>query len=134
MTGILDAERRPQMKEALQFLFADPKAVSRQMVADMLAHRRIDGVPESLRRIAEGFVADERQAVDLRAVLGDLDRPVQIIWGSEDAVLPIAQSDGLDSRISVHPIEGTGHMPHMEAAAVVNRLLLGFIEASEAHL
>ena len=133
VTGLLEAERRPQMKEALQHLFAGPKAVSRQMVADMLAHRRTDGVPESLRTIANGFVAGDRQIVDLRSALGALECPVQIIWGSEDAVLPVAQSDGLDERIAIHRIEGAGHMPHMESAAAVNRLLLDFIEASEAH-
>jgi pyruvate dehydrogenase E2 component (dihydrolipoamide acetyltransferase) len=102
------------------------------MVADMLAHRRTDGVPESLRTIAKGFVAEDRQIVDLRSALGDLECPVQIIWGIEDAVLPVAQSDGLDERVAVHRIEGAGHMPHMEAVAAVNRLLLDFIQASEA--
>jgi pyruvate dehydrogenase E2 component (dihydrolipoamide acetyltransferase) len=130
--GLPDAERRPQMKAALGHLFADPGAVSRAMVADMLAHSRIDGVPDSLRNVADGFVNDGQQTLDLRADLDALACPVQVIWGQDDAVLPIAQCQGLDARIAVHRIDGAGHMPHMEAAAAVNRLLLGFIEAHEA--
>ncbi|MOA69405.1 2-hydroxy-6-oxo-6-phenylhexa-2,4-dienoate hydrolase [compost metagenome] len=49
-----------------------------------------------------------------------------VIWGSDDAIIPAAHSDGLSAQVEV--LSGQGHMVQMEAAEQVNRLILGFIE------
>ena len=67
------------------------------------------------------------QAHVVRDRLGELEMPTQVIWGRQDQILPVAQSDGLPSKIAVHSIDGAGHMAHMEAAGEVNRLLAAFI-------
>ena len=56
--------------------------------------------------------------------------PVQLIWGAEDKIIPAAHASTLPSRVHVSVLPGTGHMPHMEKAAEVNRLMLDFL-ASE---
>ena len=58
--------------------------------------------------------------------------PVQIIWGREDRIIPVAHAEALAARLPVHIIEQTGHLPHMERAGDVNRLLKRFIEGAPA--
>ena len=58
-------------------------------------------------------------------------RPVaartQIIWGYEDRILPVAHAEALAGKLPVHIIDGAGHLPHMEKAGEVNRLIAAFI-------
>ena len=44
-----------------------------------------------------------------------------------DRILPLRHAEGLPAPVAVHIVEGAGHMPHMEKAAEMNRLLLGFL-------
>lgn len=129
LEGFLAADRRKAMKEVLQHLFADPSVVSGEMVEDTLRMKRMDGAMEALHRIAAGLVRDGRQAEDLRPILDRLDVPTLVIWGEADAIIPAAQAEGL--RVSVQIVAGAGHMPQMERAAEVNRLIAAHLAAAE---
>ena len=59
------------------------------------------------------------------AGLGSL--PVQVIWGALDQIIPASHAVGLPENVKTHVLPGAGHMPHMERAADVNRILLEFI-------
>jgi pyruvate dehydrogenase E2 component (dihydrolipoamide acetyltransferase) len=72
-----------------------------------------------------------RQAEDLRPALARLRAPVLVVWGAEDRVMPVAHSEGLPGNVTLHRLEGAGHMPQMEAAATVNRLLAEHAAAAE---
>jgi len=117
------AGRRKEMKAVLASLFAAPDTVSRDMVEELLKYKRLDGVDQALRGIAEAVFPDGRQASVLAERLAELTQPVQVIHGREDRIVPPAQAEGLPARVAVTMIEGAGHMPQMEAAAEVNRLI-----------
>lgn len=123
--GFLAAGRRPQMKAALERLFADPGVVTRPMVDDALAMKRTDGVQDALARIAAATMPAGRQTYDGRATLAGLRVPVQVIWGEADGVIPPAYAAGLPDAVAVHVLPGAGHMPQMEQAARVNELMAG---------
>lgn len=56
--------------------------------------------------------------------------PVLLLWGKQDAVIPIAQAEDVKRRIpSVEfvPIDSSGHLPQLEQAAVFNAAMLGFL-------
>jgi pyruvate dehydrogenase E2 component (dihydrolipoamide acetyltransferase) len=55
--------------------------------------------------------------------------PTQIIWGREDRIIPLAHAEALADRVPIHVIDGAGHLPHMEKAGEVNRLIAGFLAA-----
>jgi pyruvate dehydrogenase E2 component (dihydrolipoamide acetyltransferase) len=125
--GFVRAARRREAAEVLNLLVHDPALVSRRMVEDVLRYKRLDGVPEALARIAEAWFAGGRQAVDLAERIATLAVPVQVIWGREDRIIPVAHAETLASRFPVHIIDEAGHLPHMEKASEVTRLVNRFI-------
>lgn len=123
LAGFIACDNRKEMKGLLQQLVADPELVGRQLVADMLAFKRIDGVPEALATIAAGFTADGRQSVDLRGGLAGLGMPVKVIWGDQDRIIPASQAADLPGNVSTHVLPGYGHLVQLEAVAEVNAIL-----------
>ncbi len=121
--GFIAANRRKEMKAMLALLFAAPGAVSRDMVEELLRYKRLDGVEAALRGIAGAVFPGGRQGTVLAERLSELAQPVQVIRGREDRIIPPAQAEGLPAKVAVATIEGAGHMPQMEAAAEVNRLI-----------
>jgi pyruvate dehydrogenase E2 component (dihydrolipoamide acetyltransferase) len=127
--GFIAAERRKEMKSVLQMLFADPKLVTRDLVNEVLKYKRLDGVDESLRVLADGVFPGGKQKEVLARELAESEVPVLVIWGGEDRVLPVEHAGSLDgARIEV--LEGQGHMVQMEAAGEVNRRIQAFLNSS----
>lgn len=132
LEGFARADRRKDMQEVMGKLFADPSRVTREMVDASLEYKRLDGVPEALAALMGSMLeADGRQRGGLRETLASLAMPVQVIWGTQDAIIPVSQAEGLPANVVVHRIEGAGHMPQMEAAGEVNRLILEQARKSE---
>jgi pyruvate dehydrogenase E2 component (dihydrolipoamide acetyltransferase) len=127
--GFIAAERRKEMKNVLGLLFADPELVNRQLVNDVIRFKRLDGVNEALRKVADNVFPDGKQAdvPDLSAV----DAPMLVIWGSEDRILPVSHSENVPGNARVEVLEGVGHMPQMEAAGQVNRLIGDFLDGQD---
>ncbi len=121
--GFIAAGRRKEMRAVLGLLFTDPALVSRDMVEEVLKYKRLDGVAAALATIAGAAFPGGRQSRDLKSCLGDLRMPVQVIWGRQDRILPVAQSNGLPANVPVHVLDDAGHMAHMEASAQVNALI-----------
>ncbi len=126
--GFVRASRRREAVEVLNLLVHDPSLVSRTMVEDVLRYKRLDGVASALATIAEAWFAGGRQSLDLTARLAGLKLPLQIIWGREDRIIPVAHAAALGDRLPVHILNDTGHLPHMEKAGEVNRLIKRLIE------
>jgi pyruvate dehydrogenase E2 component (dihydrolipoamide acetyltransferase) len=127
--GFVRMARRREAVEVLNLLVHDPTLVSRTMVEDVLRYKRIDGVTTALEAIARAWFAGGRQTRDVLAEVTALAAPVQIIWGRNDSIIPVAHAEALASRLPVHILEAAGHLPHMEKASEVNRLIKRFIES-----
>lgn len=128
--GMIEAPRRKEMQAVLETLFFDPALVSRDMAMNVLKSKRIDGAVECLRAVAARCFPGDVQAFRVREELSSLRPPVQVIWGEADRIIPAAQATNLPGTIQVHRLEKAGHMVHMEKAADVNQLILGFIAAT----
>lgn len=132
LDGFIAAERRKPMRDVLARLFHDPAVVTTDMVEGSLRMKRTDGVTESLRRLAASLFPAGRQATDLRPVLASMAAPVLVIWGAADAILPAAQMQGLPATVRTATLPAAGHMPQMEQAGEVNRLLADHVRTNEA--
>jgi pyruvate dehydrogenase E2 component (dihydrolipoamide acetyltransferase) len=126
--GFVRMARRRDAVEVLNLLVHDPALVSRTMVEDVLRYKRIDGVTPALEAIARAWFVGGQQSRDIRAEITALAAPVQIIWGRDDKIIPVAHAVALASRLPVHILDAAGHLPHMEKAGEVNRLIRRFIE------
>ena len=125
--GFVKMERRREAQDVLRLLVHDPELVSRTMVEDVLRYKRLDGVAAALAKIAGACFPDGRQAPDRTAALIGLTMPVQVIWGRDDRIVPAAHAEALQGRVPVHILDNAGHLPQMEKAAEVNRLIAAFI-------
>jgi pyruvate dehydrogenase E2 component (dihydrolipoyllysine-residue acetyltransferase) len=123
ITALVRTSRRREATEALRLLVHDPSLISRAMVEDFLRYKRLDGVAAALETIARAWFPDGRQAVDMRAALASLAMPVQVIWGADDRIIPAAHAEAAAPRAKLHVLDGVGHLPHMERAGEVNRLI-----------
>lgn len=130
VTGFIEANRRKEMKPVLTKLFADESAVSRDMVNDVLKYKRIDGVEDALRAIVRDVFPGGVQAISLRERLSEIAVPVQVVWGAADRIIPPSQTSNLPESVSVHVLDGAGHMVHMEKAAEVNALIEEILTAA----
>jgi pyruvate dehydrogenase E2 component (dihydrolipoamide acetyltransferase) len=125
--GFVRASRRRDATEVLGLLVDDPALVSRSMVEDVLRYKRLDGVTAALTKIAETWFGGGRQSLDLTTRLAELTMPVQLIWGRNDRIIPVAHAEALATRLPVHILEAAGHLPHMEKSGEANRLIEQFI-------
>ncbi|HJU16279.1 MAG TPA: acetoin dehydrogenase dihydrolipoyllysine-residue acetyltransferase subunit [Stellaceae bacterium] len=128
--GFAKMARRREATEILGLLVHDPALVSRNMVEDVLRYKRLDGVDAALAAIAASWFGGGRQQLDLAGRIAGLPLPVQVIWGREDRIVPVAHAEALASRLPVHILEEAGHLPHMEKAAETGRLIRSFIDAA----
>lgn len=106
-----------------------------------------DGYLEDLRELyaADGYhgayLATVRSLVTLRAVVGaeydlssrlpEVEAPLQLIWGADDPLFPVAHATRAhalvaNSRLAV--IEGAGHTPQAERPEQFNRVLRDFLD------
>ena len=120
--GFVSAASRKELKPKLHHLFADKSLVNRSMVDDLLKYKRIDGVQDYLEALKAALFDGGSQAVDIAKGLEALDIPLLVVWGAEDAVIPVAHADAV-SGAEVVVIDGAGHMVQMENANRVNELI-----------
>ncbi|RMF11425.1 MAG: acetoin dehydrogenase dihydrolipoyllysine-residue acetyltransferase subunit [Alphaproteobacteria bacterium] len=130
ITNFLGAKKRRDMKAAAELLFADSALVTRDMLEDMIRFKRLDGVEEALKAIAEATLLGENLP-DLRARLGDIKAPILGLWGAKDQVITVPDTAALPENIKAHLFDDAGHMAHMEAANEANEIIEAFLEEQD---
>ena len=120
LRGFADAQTRRELKAVIGQLFDDESLVTRQLVDDLLAYKRLDGVDEALHALADALLDGEAQRGDSAASLAAIGgaAPVTVIWGRADRIIPAAQAESVAGAVR-HLIDGAGHMPQMERPAEV---------------
>jgi pyruvate dehydrogenase E2 component (dihydrolipoamide acetyltransferase) len=121
--GFAKAASRRELKPVLELLFNDPSLVSRQMIDDVLKYKRLDGVEALLLELNAGLFAGGRQAEQPGLELESTGKPVLVVWGQEDRIVPAAHAANAPPGATVERFAGAGHMVQMERAGEVNRLL-----------
>lgn len=123
INGFIETSRGKKLEPILQMLVANPALVTRDMIEDVLKFKRIDGVDAALKKMRDAIFPGGKQGVILRDAVGKVKAPIQIISGSQDRIVPAKHAEGLPGNVKVHSFANAGHMPHMEAASDVNRLI-----------
>jgi pyruvate dehydrogenase E2 component (dihydrolipoamide acetyltransferase) len=120
LRGFADAQTRRELKPVVGQLFADESLVTRQVVDDLLAYKRLDGVDEALHTLLGLLLDGDAQAADSTAALAVVGGalPVSVVWGASDRVIPPDQAERVTGAAR-YVVDGAGHMPHMERPAQV---------------
>jgi pyruvate dehydrogenase E2 component (dihydrolipoamide acetyltransferase) len=120
LRGFADAQTRRELKPVIGQLFDDESLVTRQLVDDLLAYKRLDGVDEALHALADTLLDGEAQRGDSAASLAAIGGavPITVVWGRADRIIPAAQAESVAGAVR-HLIHGAGHMPQMERPAEV---------------
>ena len=120
LRGFADAQTRRELKPLIGQLFADESLVTRKVIDDLLAYKRLDGVGEALHALLGTLLDGDKQRADSAAavtVIGGVV-PVTVVWGSADRIIPPAQAESVAGAVC-YLLDGAGHMPHMERPAEV---------------
>ena len=120
LRGFAGAQTRRELRPVVGQLFADESLVTRQVVDDLLAYKRLDGVDAALHALLGTLLDGDTQRIDSAAALAAIGGavPVTVVWGSADRIIPPAQA-GAVAGAARHLLDGAGHMPHMERPAEV---------------
>jgi len=124
LRGFADAQTRRELKPVVGQLFADESLVTRQLVDDLLAYKRLDGVDQALHALLDTLLDGESQRGDSAAALAASGSavPVTVIWGRADRIIPAAQAESVPGAVR-HVIDAAGHMPQMERPAEVQAVI-----------
>jgi pimeloyl-ACP methyl ester carboxylesterase len=120
------AVRRVLVWGTLLQLFHDRDRVTAERVDEYLAPLERPGTVQSLRALLEAPASEWRRLED---VLGSVSAPTLIVWGEQDAWLPVAHAARFGSAIPgsrVVVLPGCGHLPQEERPADVLELIRGF--------
>ncbi|HEY1345998.1 MAG TPA: acetoin dehydrogenase dihydrolipoyllysine-residue acetyltransferase subunit [Streptosporangiaceae bacterium] len=120
LRGFAGAQTRRELKPVVGQLFADESLVTRQVVDDLLAYKRLDGVEAALHAMLGTLLDGDTQRIDSAAALTAAGGAVRVtvVWGRADRIIPAAQAEAV-AGAARHLIDGAGHMPHMERPAEV---------------
>ena len=97
------------------------------MVDDVLKYKRLDGVGELLSTLNSGLFGAGQQVAQPGLALATVAKPVLMIWGRDDQIVPAAHVAQAPAGATVEIFDGVGHMAQMERANDVNRLILRHI-------
>ncbi|TCD15357.1 alpha/beta fold hydrolase [Oricola cellulosilytica] len=108
-----------EVRSALSRMTAQDAAISDQVIGALVKQRADPNLGETLAELAKLLFGGGGQGVLDLAGLEAIDCPVNVVWGADDPILPVRQSQGLPKRFGVRQIVGSGHMLLEEAPGEV---------------
>lgn len=116
-----DAE---SLRAILPAFFGSSFSVSEDVIRQMAQERENPEVVKRLTAFAASAFKDGKQGVlPLDAILRP-DLPTTIIWGDEDRILPVHQTDDLPAHVELIRVRTMGHMVMQEAPQQVVKAIL----------
>ncbi len=75
------------------------------------------------------FYYDSIPYLDRYKSLNSLNKPVLLVWGTEDHTVPLQYSDSIKAVLKVRFLEvsDAGHLPYLEKPEIVNKAVLEFL-------
>jgi pyruvate dehydrogenase E2 component (dihydrolipoamide acetyltransferase) len=117
------------IRTELSHFFAHQGLVQQALVEQLYQQRLQPGAREALLATTEAAFGGNHQHIDLRETLAALHNKALLVWGNEDAVIPVAHAQQASrtagSRVDV--FEACGHCPHIERAEAFNQLATTFL-------
>lgn len=123
LRGIVTATRAASLAPWLRQLVHDPELITDGYAQAAASLRRNPDLRAAQGAMMEELFPDGVQAFDLCAALHRVSCPARIIWGKRDKIIPWSHALQAPGHISLNLFEDVGHLPHVEAADALHRLL-----------
>jgi len=131
LVSLLAAPPSPEASRALlELFFEDRRLVLDGGVAEHHAALARPGAQDAIRALAADSFAGDGQRERIDARLGELGRPVLVVWGERDRVFPAAHATRAGSAadgVEVAVIAGAGHAPQVENPVAVAGVVAAFL-------
>lgn len=124
------------IRAVVRSCFYDTRRIPEWVYADAVRYTRAGAGAEFCRVMNQVATIFGLRASLQRAWLEKLDRlrcPTLVVWGREDAVLPVAHAEaarGLIPNVRVEIIPGAGHLLMVECPGEFLRAVLAFLEST----
>lgn len=121
--GICKASRAESLGPWLKSLVADDRIVTDSYVRLAMTARSDANLRAAQAAMSDALFPDGVQSFDLRAALDGVQMPTRLIWGRQDEIIPWKHALRAPGRVGLHLFDGVGHMPQLEAAEEVGKIL-----------
>ena len=112
-----------EIELALSRLFYDLRWVSKDLIEATKKNFGSSSRRVQARNLLKSIFPSGSQEWDGQSLLSKLNQPVRIIWGEEDLILPVRHLNGLPGWVAQHRLSKVGHVPQIEAAPLLLRIL-----------
>ena len=123
IAGFVAAKTEAALRVWMQNLVHAPDRLGDAMVRAAFAARAATATPGALNALAATLFEGNTQLFSIRPALQRLNCTCRMIFGVQDAILRASDAEGLPGMIGVHRLVGVGHLPQVEAASLVGRLI-----------
>lgn len=123
VSGFLAADTEASLQAWLGLLVHQPASLPGVLVRATLSGREGTAMVASQRRLAAGVFAGSTQLFSVRDALNRFGGPARVIVGEQDRIVPAEHSDALPPHVGLHRLPQVGHLPQLEAAPLVGRLV-----------
>jgi len=121
--GFLSASTEAALRAWLDLLVHDPANMPGVLARATLAAREGGALVRNQSRLAAGIFAGNTQLFSVREALNRYVGPARIVVGREDRIVPPEQAEGAPPHVALHRLAQIGHLPQLEAAPLVGRLV-----------
>ena len=129
--GVRLVPDRMQSRYVLRLAYHDDNAVPPDAVEAYAAPLALPGAKRALVRTARNIVPGDIDAIAAR--YPSLAMPTLIVWGRQDAIVPLAVGERLHREIAGSRLvvfDRCGHIPHEERPDDARRTVLAFLDSS----
>ena len=132
VSGFLEAKSEAALAIQMQRLVANPASLPAALVRATFAARQASDLAGKQARVAAGVFEGSTQLFSVRSELGAYQGPARVILGKRDAVIPAIETEGaIPGHVAINRLENIGHLPFVEAEALVARLITETVRSGE---
>jgi pimeloyl-ACP methyl ester carboxylesterase len=128
--GYLSAQTEEALSQWMKRLVYAPHALPPALLRATLGARKGTGLTGAQSAVAHAVFEGSTQLFSVVEALHQYQGPCRVIVGRRDMVIPAEQADALPGNVAVNRLDLVGHLPHVEAAGLVARLVAETIRAA----
>ena len=130
IAGFVGAKSEAALRVWMQNLVHAPERLGDAMVRAAFAARSGPSPSDALAALAQTLFEADTQLFSIRSALQRLNCTCRVIFGQNDAILRPIDANGLPGAVALHRLDSVGHLPQVEAASLVGRLITETIRSA----